>query len=59
MLLTILFAEIIMGGSRIRMDAAQISSTNIIYWLKELIVNSLGVILPYINIANIILTCLL
>lgn len=58
MLLTILFAEIIMGGSRIRMDAAQISSTNIIYWLKELVVNSLGVILPYINIAIIILTCL-
>lgn len=58
MLLTILFAEIIMGGSRIRMDATQISSTNIIYWLKDLVVNSLGVILPYINIAIIILTCL-
>lgn len=58
MLLTILFAEFIMGGSRIRLDATQISGTNIMYWLKELTMNSLGVIPPYINIIVIILTCI-
>ena len=56
MLLTILFAGIIMGGSRIKMDSSLIDMSNIIKWLKDLVVNSLGVIPPYINISIILFT---
>ena len=58
MLLTILFAELLMGGSRIQMDLNQFDISNILYWLNELVVNSLGVIFPYLNIGFIVLTIL-
>ena len=56
MLLTILFAEFVMGGSRITMNPSSIDISNIITWVKELAINSLGVILPYIHILLISLT---
>ena len=56
MLLTILFAEFIMGGSRITMQMDRISISNILYWIYELVVNSLGVIPSYINLGIILIT---
>ena len=58
MLLTIIFAEFLMGGSRITVNSAQIDILNIFHWLKELVINSLGVIPPYVNISIIALTCI-
>ena len=58
MFLTILFAKFIMGGSRITMDSTLIDVSNIIKWLKELVINSLGVILPYANVLIIAVTIL-
>ena len=56
MLSTILFSEFLMGGSRIKMDTTLIDIQNIFKWTKELVINSLGVIPPYVNIAIIVLT---
>ena len=58
MFLTILFAKFIMGGSRITMDSTLIDVSNIIKWLKELVINSLGVILPYADVLIIAVTIL-
>lgn len=58
MLLTILFAEFIMGGSRIQINANPFDISSIMYWLYELAVNSLGVILPYFNLGLVLLTIL-
>ena len=59
MLLTILFSKLIMGGSRINMDLTRTSLESILYWIKELAINSLGVILPYFNIIVIGITTLI
>ena len=56
MLLTILFSKFIMSGSRIQIFASTFDFNNLTFWLKELIINSLGVIPPYVNLAIIIVT---
>ena len=58
MLLSILFAWFIKEGSRITMHIDQISISNILNWLKNLVVDSLGVIPPFINIGFILVTLL-
>lgn len=58
MLLTIIFAKFLMGGSRITVNYTQIDILNIFHWFKELVINSLGVIPPYVNISIIALTCI-
>lgn len=58
MLLTILYSKILFGGSRVQMGAEPFSITEVWEWTIQLVVNSLGVILPYVHIAFIILTVL-
>lgn len=58
MFLTIIFARIMADASRISMNFDAVNISTIISTLKDLVVNSLGVIPPYVNIGVIAFTIL-
>ena len=56
MTISVLYTIILFGSSRIQVGAESISLVNILFWINQLVTNSLGVIPPFMHISFIILT---
>ena len=55
MIISVLYTIILFGNSRIQVGAEPISLANILFWINQLVTNSLGVIPPFMHIGFIIL----
>ena len=59
MLISVLYSEILFKDTRLQVNVKSIDLHNIIFWLKQLLVYSLGIIPPYVHIVTIISTFIL